>query len=315
MASERTGWTPESIGDLTGRVAVVTGATSGLGLATSIELAHHGAHLLVTARDADKGDAAAARIRESAPGALVQVVALDLADLADVRRAAAEVVAEHPRIDICVNNAGVMATPKRRTVDGFELQIGTNHLGHFTWTAGLWSALVAGEARVVSVSSLAHARAGGIDLRSLTPLGAPNRYSRWGSYAESKLANLVFMVELDRRTKAAGVPVTSVAAHPGIASTNLTRTGSGLSRNPFAGVAMHQAARLVSQSAEAGAAPLLVAATEPSLTGGEYIGPQGLGGTRGRPGPASASQHTIDPVLGEALWAVSEIAGGVTFDV
>lgn len=301
--------------ELTGRVAVVTGATSGLGLATSIELARRGAHVLLTARDTTKGDEAATRVLEDAPGSSLQVVALDLADLSDVRRATQEVLAQHERIDVCVNNAGVMATPRRRTVDGFELQIGTNHLGHFAWTAGLWPALVRGSARVVSVSSLAHTRAGGIDLRSLTPLGAPNRYSRWGSYAESKLANLVFMVELDRRVKRAGVPVTSVAAHPGIASTNLSRAGSGLSRNPFAGLALHQASRLVSQSARAGAEPLLVAATEPSLSGGEYIGPQGLGGTRGRPGPASASRHAIDPVLGEALWAVSEVAAGLTFDV
>ena len=308
-------WSTADIPDLTGRLAVVTGATGGLGIATSIELARHGARLLITARNRTKADDAVAQIIAAAPGADVQVVSLDLADLADAKRAAREVLEQHHRIDILVNNAGIMATPRRTTVDGFELQIGTNHLGHFAWTAGLWPALVAADARIVSVSSLAHLQAGGVDLRSLTPEGSPRRYFRWTSYAESKLANLSFAMELHRRATAAGVGVVSVGAHPGIASTNLTRTGSGLSRNPLAGVAMHQLTRVVAQSASAGADPLVMAATDPSLTGGAYVGPQGLGGARGRPGPASASRQAVDPALGETLWAASETAAGITFAV
>lgn len=308
-------WTTNDIPDLTGRVAVVTGATGGLGVATAIELARHGARLVITARDASRADDAVARILAETPGAEVQVVSLDLADLADARRAALDVLERHDRIDILVNNAGIMATPRRTTVDGFELQIGTNHIGHFAWTAGLWPALVAGQARIVSVSSLAHLQAGGVDLRSLTPEGSPRRYFRWTSYAESKLANLSFALELDRRVKAAGIDVVSVAAHPGIASTNLTRTGSGMSGNPLAGVAMHQLTRVIAQSATAGAGPLLLAATEPSLIGGEHFGPQGLGGSRGHPGPAAASAQAIDPVLAENLWAASESAAAITFAI
>ena len=308
-------WTTNDIPDLTGRVAVVTGATGGLGVATAIELARHGARLVITARDASRADDAVARILAETPCAEVQVVSLDLADLADAKRAALDVLERHDRIDILVNNAGIMATPRRTTVDGFELQIGTNHIGHFAWTAGLWPALVAGQARIVSVSSLAHLQAGGVDLRSLTPEGSPRRYFRWTSYAESKLANLSFALELDRRVKAAGIDVVSVAAHPGIASTNLTRTGSGMSGNPLAGVAMHQLTRVIAQSATAGAGPLLLAATEPSLIGGEYLGPQGLGGSRGHPGPAAASAQAIDPVLAENLWAASESAAAITFAI
>lgn len=308
-------WSTEDIPDLTGRLAVVTGATGGLGVATATALARHGARLVITARSQSRADGAVARITDEAPGVDVQVVSLDLAELADAKRAAREIVEQHERIDILINNAGLMATPRRTTVDGFELQIGTNHLGHFAWTAGLWPALVAGGARVVSVSSLAHLQAGGVDLRSLTTQGSPRRYFRWTSYAESKLANLSFAMELDRRVKAAGIGVSSVGAHPGIASTNLTRTGSGMSRNPLAGIAMHQLTRVIAQSATAGAAPLLLAATEPSLIGGEYIGPQGLGGLRGRPGPAPASRQAIDPALGETLWAASEAAAGITFPI
>ncbi len=215
----------------------------------------------------------------------VDLVPLDLASLADAKRAASEVAAAYDRVDILVNNAGIMATPQSVTVDGFELQIGTNHLGHFAWTASLWPLLKASEARIVTVSSLMHARATGIDLRSLTPDGSPRRYWRWQSYAESKLANLSFALELNRRVKAAGLGVVSVAAHPGYALTNLQKTGTSLGGgiNALAGTAFQQVSRIVAQSAEMGAWPLLMAATDPSLSGGEYVGPSSLGQTRGRP--------------------------------
>ena len=234
-------WRTSDIPDLTGRRAVITGGTGGLGVHTAIGLARHGASLVVTARDAKKADEALARIEQGAPGAGVDVISLDLADLADTKRAAGEVVAAYDRVDILVNNAGVMATPKSETADGYELQIGTNHIGHFAWTATLWPLLVSSRARVVTVSSFMHKSVTGIDLRSLTKEGSPRRYGRWKSYGESKLADLLFAVELDRRTKASGTPVVSVAAHPGYASTNLTKPSSGSTGLYLPDTAMHQA--------------------------------------------------------------------------
>lgn len=308
-------WSVADIPDLAGRRAVITGVTGGLGLATAIELARRGADLFVTARDAARATDAIDQIKAAAPSAAVRVVSLDLADLEDTCRAARELIARLDRIDILVNNAGIMATPRRTTADGFELQIGTNHLGHFAWTATLWPLLARSDARIVTVSSLAHTGAGGVDLRSLTTEGSPRRYFRWKSYAESKLANLSFAFELDRRARAAGLAVASVGAHPGVSSTNLTKTGARMSRNPLAGIAMHQVTRVIAQSADAGAWPLLMAATDPTLSGGEYIGPRGLGGTRGHAGRVWSSATARDPVLADALWLASESATGVTFDV
>ena len=307
-------WSTEQIPDLRGRRALVTGVTGGLGYSTALELARHGAALAVTARNATKADDAVGRLRREVPGIDVEVVALDLADLSDVARAAAEVRERFDRVDVVVNNAGIMIPPYSETKDGFELQMGTNHLGHFAWTAHLWPLLVESEARVVAVSSLAHTQAKGIDLRSLTTEGSPRRYRRRVSYAESKLADLLFSQELDRRTKAAGVPVTSVAAHPGFAATNLQRTGIGMG-SPLAGTAVMQASKLVSQSAEKGAWPLLRAATDPTCTGGEYVGPAGLGGTRGRPVLVGMTRWARDEDLASNLWTASELATGVDFPV
>ena len=212
-------WSPDDIPDLHGRHAVITGVTGGLGLATAIELARHGASLTVTARDTVKGEEYVARLLAGVPGAEVDLELLDLADLGSARRAADEVASRHPRIDVLVNNAGIMVPPKRTTADGLELQIGTNHVGHFAWTAALWPVLRSSDARVVTVSSLAHSTVKGIDLRSLTPEGSPRRYRRWQSYGESKLANLVFAMELDRRVKAAGLGVVSVPTCRARAST------------------------------------------------------------------------------------------------
>lgn len=315
MTPDRSTWTHAAIPDLTGQLAVITGVTGGLGMATAIELARHGAELVITARDSAKGAEASARITSTVPEASVAAVALDLADLTSVRSTARGLVTRYPHIDIVLNNAGIMATPKRTTVDGFELQIGTNHLGHFAWTAELWPALTRSAARIVTVSSLAHTGASSVDLRSLTTGGSPRRYFRWTSYAESKLANLSFALELDRRASAGGLDVVSVAAHPGIASTNLTKTGAAMSGNPLPGLAMHQLTRVISQSAEAGAQPLLMAATDPTLTGGEYIGPRSIGGTRGRPARVSPSAAARDQALADTLWAASEAATGVAFEV
>lgn len=311
--AKKPGWGADDIGDLTGRRALITGVTGGLGLHTALQLARHGADLVVTARDAARADDALRRLRDAAPRARVEVVTLDLADLAGVRRAADRLLAGRDRLDILVNNAGIMVPPFRRTADGFELQIGTNHLGHFLWTASVWP-LLADDARVVSVSSLAHRCVRGIDLRSLTPEGSPRRYRRWQSYGESKLANLLFALELDRRTKAAGLAIASVASHPGLAATNLTRTGSSLGGGSLLATGLHQITRAAGQSAAMGALSLLRAATDPALAGGEYLGPGGPGGTRGRPVIVAPSSTAYDPGLAAALWAASESATGITFD-
>ncbi len=310
-------WSTEDIPDLTGKRAVITGVTGGLGFSTALELARHGAELVVTARNSTKADDAVARLRAEVPGLTVDVVSLDLADLADAKRAAAEVAAAHDRVDILVNNAGIMATPRRATQDGYELQIGTNHLGHFAWTATLWPLLKASEARIVTVSSLMHARARGIDLRALSPEGSPGRYWRWQSYSESKLANLSFALELNRRVKAAGLGVVSVAAHPGLAATNLQKTGVGMGGggNALVGTAMHQVSRIIGQSAQMGAWPLLLAATDPDLAGGEYVGPGSVGQTRGRPRLVGMTRWARDEDLADRLWAASEQATGVELDV
>ena len=310
-------WSTDDIPDLTGRRAVITGVTGGLGFATALELARHGAELVVTARDEKKAGDALSRLREEVPGVTVDVVSLDLASLSDAKRAAGEIVAGYDRVDILINNAGIMAPPRSSTEDGFELQIGTNHLGHFAWTATLWPLLKASDARIVTVSSLAHARASGIDLQSLTPEGSPGRYWRWRSYSESKLANLSFALELDRRIKSAGLDAVSVAAHPGYALTNLQKTGMSIGGgiNALAGSAFHQVSRIVGQSAEMGAWPLLLAATDPSLSGGEYVGPGSLAQTRGRPRLVGMTRRARDEELADNLWAASEVATDLRFDV
>ena len=309
-------WSTDDMPDLTGKRALITGVTGGLGLHTAIRLAGGGAELVVTARNEGKAETAVAEILEQVPDARVGVVSLDLADLADVKRAAADVSKSYDRIDILVNNAGIMAVPKHSlTADGFELQMGTNHLGHFAWTAGLWPVLKASSARVVTVSSLAHTTVGTVDLSSLTPHGSGQRYRRWRSYAQSKLANLLFALELDRRTKAAGLAVVSVAAHPGYAATNITKTGPTGSGLSLPGIGMHQVSRIIAQPASLGALPLLMAATDASLTGGEYVGPSGFRGFRGRPQLVGMTHAARDEDLARDLWTASESAVGATFVV
>ena len=309
-------WSTHDIPDLSGKRAVITGVTGGLGLHTAIGLARSGAELVVTARNEAKAETAVARILEDAPGARVDVVSLDLADLADVRRAAADVSKTYDRVDILVNNAGIMVPPKfSTTADGFELQMGTNHIGHFAWTAELWPVLKDSDARIVTVSSLAHTTVGSVNLAALTRDGADHRYKRWQSYAQSKLANLLFALELDRRSKAAGLGVVSVGAHHGYASTNITKTGPTGGGLSLPGIGMHQVSKIIAQSAAAGALPLLMAATDPSLSGGEYVGPSGIRGLRGRPKLVGMNRAARDEDLARDLWEASEAAIGTTFDV
>ncbi|MCD9155390.1 oxidoreductase [Aeromicrobium duanguangcaii] len=294
------GWDTSAIGDLTGRRALITGATSGIGTETARELLRHGAEVVITARDDRKAAATVAQLGD------IEVVSLDLADLPGTIAAAQGVVDAGRGFDIVVNNAGVMIPPFTRTMDGFELQMATNHLGHFAWTATLWPLLREGSTRIVTVSSLAHSMTKELDLRSLEPNGDPRRYKKWRSYAESKLANLLFMKELDRRVKAAGLDVVSVAAHPGLSSTNLTKPS---------GIAIHSLATAFLQPARAGAWPSLRAATDPSLTGGEYLGPDGFRQTRGRPRLVGMTPAARDPELAAEVWSASETATGVVFKV
>ncbi|MFB4272015.1 oxidoreductase [Nonomuraea sp. GTA35] len=283
-----TTWTPASMPDLTGRTAVVTGANSGIGLPTALELARHGAHVVVAARDPDKGAQAVRLILREAPDARVEFGRLDLADLASVRRFAAGV----SELDLLVNNAGVALISRQRTRDGFEMQLGTNHLGHFALTGLLLPLLAARPgARVVTVSSDAHA-AGRIDFDDL---GLERGYGRMSAYGRSKLANLLFALELQRRAERAGVDLKSIAVHPGTTATNIVKLGP-----------LQPLVRLLLKSAAAGAVPSLYAATSPDVRGGEYVGPKAK---LLRPSEKARSQE-----LAARLWEVSMELTGVRFD-
>ncbi len=296
-------WTLVDVPSMEGRTAVVTGATSGLGLATAHGLAGAGARVLLAARSPAKADAARAEVARSATGAEPEVVALDLTDLGSVRSAADEIEGRVEHLDVLVNNAGVMAMPYARTADGFELQLGTNHLGHFALTGLLLPRLLAAPAgRVVTTSSGAH-RAGRM---RWDDLHGTRRYRRWPAYGQSKLANLLFAFELDRRARDAKVALTSVAAHPGYASTHLQAAGPEASGRRISARAMELGNRLVAQSAEDGALPQLYAATMPDVRGGEYFGPSGPGEMRGAPVRVEASRRARDRADASRLWHVSE---------
>ena len=312
-------WKAEDMSDQSGRTAIVTGANSGIGLVAARELARGGARVVVACRDSSKGDAAVERMRDElgprGAEATFEVRELDLADLASVRSFAEAVKADLPSgIDLLINNAGVMAPPRRETTDGFELQIGTNHLGHFALTGLLLDSLkeVPGS-RVVTVSSNAH-RMGKIDFDDFQ---SRRRYFRWSAYGQSKLANLVFAIELQRRLSAAGIATESMAAHPGYAATNLTAAGTGLG-NDILGLITKPITmisdRLLAQDAEAGALPTLYAATVPDLAGGSYIGPDGPGEHRGAPTIVAPRRKAEDPATAERLWQVSTDLTGVEYD-
>jgi NAD(P)-dependent dehydrogenase (short-subunit alcohol dehydrogenase family) len=309
-----TAWSASDIPDQSGRVAVVTGANSGLGLATATGLARAGARVVMACRDPARGIEALEGVRSSVPGAELELAPLDLANLASVSKLAEALIAEHGAIDLLINNAGVMATPRRLTEDGFELQFGTNHLGHFALTGRLLPALLRGEgSRVVTVSSIAH-RTGRI---AFDDLGGERRYFRWAAYGQSKLANLLFAYELQRRAETAGAPLDSMAAHPGYSATNLQASGPGIGGGLFATAnraAMAVANRVIAQSGEDGALPSLYAATFPGLPGGSFAGPDGPFEARGAPRIVGSSSASKDPEAARRLWSVSEQLTGVSFD-
>jgi NAD(P)-dependent dehydrogenase (short-subunit alcohol dehydrogenase family) len=301
-----TKWTSADIPDQTGRIAVITGANTGLGFETATALAARGAHVVMAVRNLEKGKQAAARITEATPGAEVELQDLDLTSLESVRSAAAELRSAHDRIDLLINNAGVMYTPKSTTKDGFEMQFGTNHLGHFALTGLLLDRLLPVDgSRVVTVSSLGHRIRAAIHFDDLQ---WERSYSRVGAYGQAKLANLLFTYELQRRLKAGNTTV-AVAAHPGGSKTELTRNMPRL-------VAL--ATRLVEplfQDADLGALPQLRAATDPDVQGGQYFGPDGFQETRGYPKVVESSAQSHDVALQRRLWAVSEELTGVVYPV
>jgi NAD(P)-dependent dehydrogenase (short-subunit alcohol dehydrogenase family) len=296
-------WAADDIPRQHGRRAVVTGANSGLGLVIARELARHGAAVVLACRSREKGEAALGDVRAAAPGADVALAELDLARLDSVRAFAA---AQDGPLDLLVNNAGVMAPPHRTTADGFELQLGTNHLGHFALTGLLLDRLLAAPApRVVTMSSLMH-RYGRIRFDDLQ---SERRYRRWRAYGQSKLANLLFALELDRRARAAGAPLVSVAAHPGWAATHLQTASPPLVDRAVLRVMN----RVVAQSADDGAFPALFAATKPDLPGASYAGPGGRSELRGPPRLVSMSGRAQDPVTARRLWEASEELTGVGY--
>lgn len=308
-------WTTQDIPSLTGAVALVTGANSGLGYHTALELARKGACVLMACRTPARARPALAQIQQAVPNAAVELLPLDLASLTSVRACAEAVHQRCERLDILVNNAGVMGIPRRQTRDGFEMQFGTNHLGHFALTGLLLDLLGAAPAgRVVTVSSLMHAY-GKMDFADLM---GEQRYDPWRAYSQSKLANLLFAYELQRRLEArqaatrSGCEIRSLGAHPGYSATHLQyvsaeMTGSRLNR--WSNRLMNS---LFAQSAAQGALPQLYAAVAPQARGGDYIGPDGWGGARGYPAVVKSSARSYDLDAARRLWEVSQALTGVS---
>lgn len=297
----QTGWAAEDIPDQTGRVAVITGADSGIGFATAAELAAHGAHVVLAVRNCDDGRAAAAEIRRRTTEALVTVQVIELASLESIDCAAAELHETFDRIDLLINNAAMMGGPRSTTLDGFEMHFGANHLGHFALTGLLLGHLLSTPwSRIVTLSSAAHRLRPNIEFADLH---SARKYTPNRAYAQSKLSNLLFTYELQRRLAAADSSAAALAAHPG-------GTRGGVSRNPSTPV------RLVDgllQSPQMGALPTLRAATDPTAVGGQFYGPRGFLEVSGQPKLVRSSPASHDRDLQRKLWAVSEELTGVTF--
>jgi NAD(P)-dependent dehydrogenase (short-subunit alcohol dehydrogenase family) len=302
-------WTAADVPDQSDRVAVVTGANTGIGYAAAAVLAAKGAHTVLAVRNLDKGNEAANRIRAASPNAVVAVQELDLTSLDSVRKAADQLRADHPRIDLLINNAGVMYTDKAATKDGFELQFGTNHLGHFAFTGQLLDNLLPVEgSRIVTVSSVGHRIRAKIHFDDLN---LDRNYNRVVAYGQSKLANLLFTYELARRLTAKGTPTVALAAHPGAADTDLLRNMPAGIRQ----VSQFFWSNFIAQGPEMGAEPTLRAATDPNARNGQYYGPGGFGEQRGHPKVVASSAQSHDEDVARRLWAVSEELTNVTFPV
>ncbi len=302
----RNRWSASDIPDLNGKVLVITGANSGIGFETARELARNGAETVLACRSPDRGQSALEALRAEIPDANVALMALDLASLASIERFCTEFAERYPRLDVLVNNAGIMGAPYGCTEDGFELQVGTNHLAHFALTGRLLGLLVGTSgARIVTVSSLTH-RMGRIDRANL--LHGKDEYSAWKAYFRSKLCNLLFAFELQRRFEVAGVSAISLAAHPGYTATNL---GSAYaSRRPWWRNWIRNA---FIQGPEMGALPTLRAVADPAAIGGQYFGPRGLFEMRGYPVPVASSRASRDEAHARRVWDMSEDLTGVRY--
>lgn len=313
MGPGLTRWTAADISPQAGKLALITGANSGIGFHAALELARTGCSVILACRDTAKAEAAQARILASVRAASVEVLRLDLASLDSVHAAADAFLATRRPLNILINNAGVMALPHRQlTRDGFEMQFGTNHLGHFALTGLLLPALLAGngrgESRVVTVSSIAHRGA----TMDFTNLQWEHNYQPWPAYRRSKLANLLFAFELGRRLQIENAPVISVAVHPGVSSTNLFAAGPGQGGGLLAKI-VPLFIRVVAQSEERGALPTLFAATASEVQEDQYYGPSGFGEMRGYPVLVRAEIQAYDESLADRLWRVSEELTGVRY--
>lgn len=320
-------WSADDIPDLSGTTAVVTGANSGLGFETTLGLVSKGAKVILACRSRDKAEAAIAELRArlvpTHDASLLEFRALDLASLESIRAFAEGLLEDCPRLDLLINNAGVMALPRRTTADGFEMQLGTNHLGHFALTGRLMPALIAasaarsqdppGSVRVVSVASVAH-KFGKIRFDDLQ---RERRYDKWMAYCQSKLANLLFMFELQRKLEAASDEAArrmlAAAGHPGYSDTNLQYAGPRMAKASVSERMMHIGNTRFAQTAAQGALPTLYAATHPEVRGGDYIGPSGAFELKGPPVKVAAKPRAHDPAVAKRLWEVSAELTGVDF--
>ncbi|MBE2252921.1 MAG: SDR family NAD(P)-dependent oxidoreductase [Myxococcus sp.] len=304
------GWTPAELPDLSGKTYVITGGNSGLGLEAAKLLTGKGARVVITARSADKANGALGEVRAAVPNADVDFVELDLADQKSVDAAAFALRQKCPRIDALINNAGVMQTPEKRTAEGFELQLATNHLGHFRLNAQLLDVLEASGGRVVPVSSIAH-KFGKI---ALDDLQSTRGYDPTTAYSQSKLANLMYAFELQKRLAARGSKVTAIAAHPGYSATNLQTAGVGMEGGSALLKWMYKVTNAVmAQPAERGAWPLVLAAAAPSAKPGAYYGPTGLGQMRGAVGESFVADGARDEKVASQLWEKTEALVGSFF--
>jgi NAD(P)-dependent dehydrogenase (short-subunit alcohol dehydrogenase family) len=302
-------FTAESVAGVEGFDVIITGGNSGIGFEAARVLAARGARVVLACRDAARGEEARARIAAETEGASVTVSALDLADLASVRSFAERFTGEHASLEVLVNNAGVMALPQQKTVDGFEMQLGTNHLGHFALTAALFPLLLAApSSRVVTVSSLVHKP-------YRFPIDDPmseQKYDPWRAYGASKLANVYFMRELDRRLRLMDATMMSLACHPGYSATNLTTAGMGAG-GFFSRTAASLGGWLFAQSAARGALPILFAAASPDARGGTMIGPDGIGEIRGYPAEVPMAKQAFDEAMAARVWTLSQELTGAAF--
>jgi NAD(P)-dependent dehydrogenase (short-subunit alcohol dehydrogenase family) len=309
MSDNPSGWSAEDVPDQSGRVAVITGANSGIGLEATRVLAGQGATVVLACRNPSKATAAEADIQATHPDAATMVTVLDVSSLDSVREAADSMLDAHDRIDLLINNAGIMAVPEQRSADGFELQFATNHLGHFALTGLLMDRLLTTPgSRVISVSSQAH-RFGSMDFDDLN---WEKRYKSWGAYGRSKLANLMFIYELQRRLDRIDTGTIAAAVHPGFSRTELQRREPGSLMDKLETLA-RPLTGVISQDASRGALPTLRAATDPDVTGGDYFGPSGFGEQTGPPVRVQSNRASHDEADAARLWAASEDLTGVTY--